>query len=820
VPEFGEKKREMLHRPLIPALFLLVAGIFLGHAVLPHGYYTLLCFFCLSICLLVVLLLVSSACRVSLCLFLFFLIGVQMDLIRHHRSPLVELAETRPLVLIDGTILEPAKISEDLARLILRVDTLTHEEKQIRSREKIRLTIFGHIREFSPGERILCQARLGPFRNFNNPGRYNHKLAMDVAGVACTASVSDGRRIVGMGRGDFGFPWEILESMRKPVRDFFEANLSLQNQAILKALVLGERQGITRELREVFNISGLSHVLAVSGLHIAIVAWLCYTFLKKLLSLSSLLILRTDIRRLSALMTCLPVIGYTGLTGFQISAVRAMIMGLAYLLSLVLGREKEVWSTLAIAALIVLGLDPHALFSISAQLSFLAVVGILWLSPNIFHKLSLETDEQVIKSRALNRFYSYVAGLVAVTLSATVFLLPITTFYFHRIPSMTLPLNLALVPVLGIFSLSLGILAALILPISFASARFILDGLAWVLDRVMEILYYWANFDWATLWGVTPHWFEICLFYGLLLALFLMKRFGWAKWALAGLLCLAGTDGAYWFQKTHHNSHLRVTYLDVGQGSATLVEFPGGERMLIDGGGSPGDDFDVGEMVVAPFLSHSKIRHIDYLVLTHPETDHMEGLRFIASHFGPKEFWYNGDKPESPSFRELMKVIESKGIQAFTPNDLSDGRVIAGVKIVALHPVSVERSGSMSSLKPNDRSLVMKISSGEKSFLFPGDLESSGEAIVVHDAGERLKSDVLLAPHHGSKNSCTNLFLHMVAPSFCIISSRESSRSGLPHLDTLMRLQETGCRTLRIDRVGAVQITVAPEGLRVKSFLE
>ena len=118
-------------------------------------------------------------------------------------------------------------------------------------------------------------------------------------------------------------------------------------------------------------MSGLSHVLAVSGLHIAVVAWLCYTFLKKLLSLSSLLILRTDIRKLSALMTCLPVIGYTGLTGFQISAVRAMIMGLAYLLSLVLSREKEVWSTLAIAALIVLGLDPHALFSISVSSLFL-----------------------------------------------------------------------------------------------------------------------------------------------------------------------------------------------------------------------------------------------------------------------------------------------------------------------------------------------------------------------------------------------------------------------------------------------------------------
>jgi competence protein ComEC len=111
-------------------------------------------------------------------------------------------------------------------------------------------------------------------------------------------------------------------------------------------------------------------------------------------------------------------------------------------------------------------------------------------------------------------------GLIAVTLSATIFLLPITTFYFHQVPLMTLPLNLALVPVLGVFSLSLGILAPLTLPVSLAAARFILSGLAWVLDRVMEILYFWTRFDWAMVWGIRPSGFEICLFYGLLLLSF------------------------------------------------------------------------------------------------------------------------------------------------------------------------------------------------------------------------------------------------------------------------------------------------------------
>ena len=820
MPGFGGKKREMLRRPLIPALFAFIGGILFGHALIPHGYYTLLFIFCACVGLLVLILLIPSPGRLYLCLSMFFLLGLQTNLTRHHRSVLSELAEARRQVLIDGTVLEPPGVSGDLARLIVRVDTLSHEGKRIRGGEKIRLTVFGQIRDFSPGERLLFRARLSPFRNFNNPGRYDYETAMDVAGLVCAASLSDGRRIVSMGRGDLGFPLDALESVRKPVRDFFEANLSFQNQAILKALVLGERQGITREIRQAFSMSGLSHVLAVSGLHIAVVAWLCYTLLKSLLSLSSFLILRTNVRKLSALATCVAVIGYTGLTGFQVSAVRAMVMGLAYLLSLALGREKEVWSTLALAALIVLGLDPYALFSISAQLSFLAVVGILWLSPIISRWFSLTADDQVIHSRTLNLFYSYVAGLLAVTLSATIFVLPVTAFYFHQVPLMTLPLNLALVPVMGVFTLCAGILAALISSLYLAAGRFVLYGLAWVLDRVMEVLDFWTHFDGVVLWGFKPSGFEIGVFYGLLLSLRLVKRWKWAKVALVGFICLTVTDVAYWFQRVQHNRHLRVTYLDVGQGSAALVEFPGRGRMLIDGGGSPGDDFDVGERVIAPFLSVSKIRSIDYLVLTHPETDHMEGLRYIASRFEPKEFWYNGDRADTPTFRELMQVIKSKRIQVFTSEDLRDGRQIAGVKVEALHPLPAAEGGSGSNLKPNDRSLVLKISSGDRSFLFPGDLENSGEDVLVRHAGEKLKSDVLLVPHHGSKTSSTQPFLQTVAPQFCIISSRESSRSGLPHVDTLRRLEKLGCRVLRTDEVGAVQITAGPEGLQVTSFLE
>jgi competence protein ComEC len=252
------------------------------------------------------------------------------------------------------------------------------------------------------------------------------------------------------------------------------------------------------------------------------------------------------------------------------------------------------------------------------------------------------------------------------------------------------------------------------------------------------------------------------------------------------------------------------------------VEFPGGKKMLIDGGGFPRDYFDVGRMVVAPFLWHSKILHIDYLVLSHPQADHMNGLRFIARTFDPDEFWYNGDTVQRASFRQLMAIIASKGIKKLLPSDLQRARTIHGAKIAVLHPEpDSSRSGIASGGKGlNNRSLVLKISFAGKTFLFPGDLEKEGEAALVSNKGGLLKSDVLLSPHHGSGNSSTREFLRHVRPSICVISSGAGNYFGFPHQQTLERLKEIGCSALRIDQSGAVRCSAGRDLFNIETFLQ
>ena len=800
-------------RPLVPLLFAFVAGLLVSFFSLPSDSAFRIVPAALFAVLLIVCLVVPAATNYPAHLLLFFLAGSLLEQSNRQGSELAALAERQERVTLEGTILEPPVLREETVTVILRVDRLPGMENGKAAGEKIRVTIYKPETVLTLGDRILFPAKLRGFRNFNNPGRYDYALAMATRGLSCAASVTEGRRIVALGKGDLGFPFELLERARKPTREFFAERLSLRNQALFQALILGEQESIRPDLRESFTVTGLGHVLSVSGLHVALVAWFSFALIKRVLCLSYALALRIDLRKAAALFTCFPVVAYTCLAGFQVPSQRSMMMVLAFLFSMILGREKDVWSTLALAALVVLAVDPHSIFTISFQLSFLAVVGILWLAPGIFSLISFQAYE--IRKGILYRFYLYFCGLASVTVAAVLFLLPVTSSYFHRVSLVSFLANMTALPIMGICILPVGLLAVACLPLSQDLANSVLAVAAWGLDRMMDYVNYWSGFPWTEIQVFRPNFAEILLCYGFFFCLISLRRLRWAKVGFVFLSLVLAGDIAYWACRTHFNPSLKVTYLDVGQGNAALIQFPGSEKMLIDGGGFPGSDFDIGEMVVAPFLLRSKIMKVDTLVLTHPEADHMSGLRYIVEHFGPKEFWHNGEKLEFPSFRELLALLEAKGVRRKTPADLREGREISGVHVEILHPME-----GLLSKKSNDNSLVMRISSGGTSFLFPGDLEAAGEQLLISRAGSKLKSDVLLAPHHGSRSSSSEPFLEAVTPKVCIISSGLGNPFGFPSLEILDRLRGHGCRILRVDEVGAIEVSLGPEGPRARSFRE
>ena len=750
----------------------------------------------------------------------FFLTGAGLTPEKHLPSRLLPLAAHQRKAVLQGVVLEPpTKPGPGMARVKLLVQGLVRENSVLPMNEKILLSVYRNAIPLLPGDKIRFDARLKTFKSFNNPGRFDYEKFMALAGFSCSAAVGDGRYIVPMGRGRLPFFRRLMEKLQAPVRTFFEKFLDHRNAALFRALILGERQGIDPSLRETFNRSGLGHVLAVSGLHMGLVAWAAFFMFKWGLSRSYRLTLATDIRKWSAFLTCFPVVGYALLAGCRVSSERAMIMVLAYLISIILGKEKEVWSTLSLAGLVILFLDPGAIFTPSFQLSFAAVTGILWLTPSILKRVGYERDMAKECRSAAESVLVYMTGLTAVSIAALYFLLPLTAFYFHRIPLVSVPANLTTIPILGLWVLPSGLLSLLLLPFSSPLAVSLLHASAWGLDIMMEIIHFWSTLSWASIWIFTPNLLEIGLFYALTFFAFFARQNRWARMGLAAVVMLAILDAAFWVHRVKFNRNLEVVFLDVGKGNAALISFPGGKKMMIDGGGFPGNYFDVGQRVIAPFLWHRKIASIDYLALSHPQADHMNGLRFIAEAFHPREFWHNGDPVETPSYKDLMETLKKNRVALKIVAQLQGKININGAEIEILYPGPFNTMGHPTSKGLNDRSMVLRISYAGTSVLFPGDLEEPGEKALVERAGNRVKSDILLSPHHGSRTSSSRAFLDRVAPRVCVISSGTDRFGRFPHPSVLKRLTEMGCRSICISRSGAVTVKVGPGGVGIQTFL-
>jgi competence protein ComEC len=291
------------------------------------------------------------------------------------------------------------------------------------------------------------------------------------------------------------------------------------------------------------------------------------------------------------------------------------------------------------------------------------------------------------------------------------------------------------------------------------------------------------------------------------------------------VLCLigAGTDAGYWIYQRFGRQDLRVTLLDVGQGSSVLLEFPGGATALVDGGGfADPAAFDVGANVVAPFLWRQKIATIDTLVLTHPNSDHLNGLLFIAANFHVRSLWTNGESRLMPGYAGLMQTALERDIALPRYADIPRHTAINDAQLEVLYPPVdfLERvEADRWRRDENNNSLVTRVSLGVVSVLIPGDIMRPAEMELVALTGDQLKSTVLIAPHHGSRTSSSEEFLAAVAPQAVLVSCADRPGSGIPHPLVLERYERHGAQAYRTDRDGAIQLVTDGRRMSITPWL-
>lgn len=645
----------MFSRPLVPALCATIIGILIGHNILTALALPVILLPLAILFLLGIIFFIPFKTRSFWLMGIFMLIGVNSQINRPTLSGLPQTINRNEKVVIEGTIYGPPRVRVNVATFPIHAERIFLAKEVKRVRINLLVKIYGYRGGLKAGERVRFPARVKEFKNFNNPGAFDYRFYMKNRGLSFSATVSDGRYVVPMGQGDLGLVGRTLEKVRGPLRRFFIERLSYTISPIYTALILGERQGLTSKLREPFDRTGVGHIMAVSGLHLGLVAWLFFMSFRWLLSLSYRLTLMTDIRRLAAIITIFPVVAYGLITGLQVSSQRAMVMVLVFLWSLIIGREKDVWSGLSLAALIILTLKGDALFTSSFQLSFTAVTGILWLAPLIYSRIpKLKRGDDSLKgTNILRPVLTYTAGLIAVTTAATIITIPLIAHHFHRFSLVALPANLTVVPIIALWVIPFGLVSAIALPLSSTLAGILISFGELGLKLAISLVQFWSDIPWSSIWVIRPTWVEILLVYGLLFLgiNFTRSRLYWLSLTL--LLIILCIDTGYWVYQSRLNTNLRVTILDVGRADVAFIQFPGKERMLIAHKAFGRRGFNLARMVVAPYLWQEKIRRVDYLFLTDPQEQPTEELRFMINNFHPREVF----------------------------SDLSKERMISGVKI-------------------------------------------------------------------------------------------------------------------------------------------
>ncbi len=667
---------------------------------------------------------------------------------------------------------------------------------------RVLVTLRGATQPWRRGDAVEAVVGLRRPRNFGNPGEFDYEAYLARRGIYATAVAAGDQswqRTPAPGSWVAG-----LERWRDAVTRAIEAALDPPVEPIVASLLVGDAIAIAPEVRDRYARAGVSHVLSISGLHVGLVVGAAYALLRWLLARSERVLLYANVPKLAMAASLGPLALYAAIAGDNVATIRSEIMGVLVVGAVLLDRPRDWLAPLAAAALTISLCAPGALFEISFQLSFVAVLAIVLGMRRITAWWTAWEDAHLVRLRGPHwRWLRWLVLSEGVTVCAMLGTAPLTAWHFNQVSLIALLANPLVVPLLGFVCVGVGLVATLAVAVAPALAAWLFGAVGLVARAADALVRLCAAVPGGSVRVVTPSLLELALLYGALAALLVPRRAA-RRAALAFCLAGLGIDAAYWALQRRAGGALQITFVSVGQGDCTVIEFPGSAVMVVDGGGLSGD-FDVGRQVVAPFLWRRKIAHLDLLVLSHADFDHFGGLTFLAGAFDPGALWWNGVPGTGARFAALWRGVQDAGVPVQAVHD-GWRRTIGGVEVRVLHP------GNGAAGSDNDRSLTLQLGYGPTTVLLPGDLEAEGERTLVAEHGTALRSTVLKVPHHGSRTSSSARLLDAVAPRIAVVSAGIDNRFGFPHPAIVDAYRRRGTTVLRTDRDGAVALRITAEG--------
>lgn len=632
------------------------------------------------------------------------------------------------------------------------------------------------------GDQVHITGRLAQAPAAMNFGAFSYRDYLQQQGMFSVIYAQDIRLLTSGPRWNVPYA---LQSLRLSILAGFEKAMPVGQARVLGSLLLGSAASpVPTEIQTLFQKTGLQHVLAVSGFQVQLLV----------MGMMAICLFLRCSRWLTAVLCLIALWLFVALTGYPASVLRAAVLASLGLLGYVRFRELDPLAGLSLGCVGLLLIQPSLLFDLGFQFSVLATFGLMLSTPRIM---------------AVCDFLPVpITGLMAPILAAQIWVMPAQLWHFGSFSWLFLPANI-LAGLMTTLLSWLAIIGAALTPLPFLQV-WVLKPAAFLTQLFMSCLQYLLYLPKPVLQGPNLATSLMLLAYLALLVMVLNKSKTLNYLLLTCALSMPLIQGGTWLQE-RNTCPVRISFIAVGQGDATLIETPQ-TRILIDAGPrwQQADGWhDAGERDILPYLQKRGIGQIDLAVISHGHLDHYGGLVSLLNNIQIKKIITVAGNGDSETYLDLLKQIQAKGIPFEYAQDGSVMPLSPELKLIFWQPVSDQHESL------NDQSLVVQLIHDQVKVLFSGDIEALAESHLLQNPGFVPQHQILKVPHHGSHSSSTSEFLTQVQPIDAIMSVGERNRYHHPHQDVLERYRQEQIRTWRTDQHGAVCVCSQGKGYQI-----
>lgn len=695
---------------------------------------------------------------------------------------------------IIGTIVSDPQEKEYKTKYILKIDTI-NSNKKYKNTKVILYTKKGK-ETLKYGDKIELVGNFKLAQERRNPGGFDYRFYLKTKKIYGIVTTKNTKKLK---ENNVNIISMIANKTANVIKNQSKKLLKNKEACLLIGLLIGDTDEIDEETKEDFRNSNLTHMLAVSGLHVSYV----------LLGVNYIITKVKIHKKLSKIIVMLLILFFILVTGATPSVLRAGTMTIYLIIGGIFYRRISVFSSLNLSLLVIIIMNPYCLFDVGLQLSYAGTIGIVYLYP-------------IIKEKIYNK-----ANSILITISANIVIIPIMLYNFNTISLTFFISNLLAGPIIGIIII-LGFSIIIISLIFFPIANIFSKILNLLIILFLNTAKACANLPFSKIFIITPTLKFIFLYYCLLVFIIIKERIQirinikLRNKVIAILIILVIINPIKYFSNIKQ-SNLKIYFVDVGQGDSTCIVTPKNKVILIDGGGNSKDEnYDIGKQTLLPYLLDKKINKIDYCIVSHFDSDHCGGLMYILKNLKVKNIIIGKQYEEYENYKEFIKIAKDKKINIKVVEAGEKITIEKNLYINVLWPINREKMVIQNAI--NNNSLVFKLRYINFSMLFTGDIEEIAEKEILDNYKENtelLKSTILKVAHHGSKTSSTKEFINIVKPKYAVIGVGKDNKFGHPSNVTIENLKTINTEIYRTDEMGEISINVNIKGnINIEEFIK